>query len=505
MSANRLLGIDFGTGGCKVSVIDFNGALIASCSEEYPTVHSQPGWSEQNPADWYPALCRCLQHLWQSGRVSAAEIAAIALDGSTHNAVLLDRDNHVLRPTIMWTDLRSAAEADWLNRQHGDDIFRIGYQRPTPTWTLPQMLWIKRHEPEVLQRTTRLLFVKDYVRYQLTGVAATDFIEAQGTLFFDMAARKWSPDLCALAGVPMEALPEIVLPTARVGLITREASKMTGLLEGTTVICGSSDSAVEDYAAGAIQPGQCVVKLATAGNVNVMTDHAIPNARTLTYSHVVPGLWYTVTATNAAASCLRWFRDQFGSMENMAAGEQGVSAYERMGRLAAESPLGSRGVFFHPYLQGERSPYWDHLLRASFTGISMTHTKCDLIRSVMEGVAFSLRDCRRVLDDMKLPVREILLIGGGARDPLWSQIVCDVLGTSVKLPVNPDASAGAAMLAGVGIGVFADEQAAAQRCVRIGGELQPDPKRVARYAKLFETYRHLHDALAKVYHQTAED
>ncbi|PAW79207.1 MAG: xylulokinase [Verrucomicrobia bacterium Tous-C9LFEB] len=503
MNANRLLGIDFGTGGCKVSVIDFEGKLIASHAEEYPTSHPQPGWAEQNPVDWFPALERCLQHLWHGGKVKPSEIAALAFDGSTHNAVLLDRDDNVLRPTIMWTDQRSVSEAAWLCQHHVDNIFRIGYQRPTPTWTLPQMLWIKNHEPEILSRIARILFVKDYVRYQLTGVAVTDYIEAQGTLFFDVANKKWSPELCALAGVPLAALPKVVTPIDRVGAVTAQAALATGLVEGTPVICGSSDSAVEDYAAGAIEPGQCIVKLATAGNVNVMIDRAVPHARTLTYSHVVPGMWYTVTATNAAATCLRWFRDHFCAAETKQALDQGVSPYQIMGELAAQSPVGAHGLFFHPYLQGERSPYWDHTLRASFTGISMSHTKGDFVRALMEGVAFSLRDCRRVLDDMNLPINEIRLIGGGAKDALWAQIVCDVFATPVVLPANSDASAGAAMLAGVGVGVFSDARTAAKKCVQVTSTLTPNADRVAAYAKQFETYRRLHDVLADIYHETA--
>ncbi|RRJ97731.1 xylulokinase [Opitutaceae bacterium TAV4] len=501
MSVQRLLGIDFGTGGCKVSVIGLDGVPVTSCSEEYPTRHPHPGWAEQNPADWYPALVRCLKRIWDEGRVRPEEIVALSFDGSTHNAVLLDEADRVLRPTIMWTDQRSVAESAWLGEHHGKDIFRIGYQWPTPTWTLPQMLWLHHHEPDVLRRTARILFVKDYVRYQVTGVALTDYIEAQGTLFFDVANHRWSPELCALANIPLRALPELVTPVARAGVVTSRAAQETRLIAGTPVICGSSDSAVEDYAAGAIEPGQCIVKLATAGNVNVMIDRAVPDTRTLTYSHVVPGMWYSVTATNAAATCMRWFRDHFCAGEALQAREQKISTFDLMGELAAASPPGARGVCFHPYLQGERSPYWDASLRASFTGLSLSHTKGDLVRAVMEGVAFSLRDCRRVLDDMNLPVNEIRLIGGGAKDALWAQIVCDVFGVPLVLPQNSDASAGSAMLAGVGIGIFADERSAAARCVRVKGRLTPDPERAAAYSSGFERYRRLHDALAEIYHE----
>ena len=422
-------------------------------------------------------------------------IVALALDGSTHNAVLLDRQMTPLRPTIMWTDQRSTEESSWLAQNHGEEIFQIAYQRPSPTWTLPQLLWLRKNEPEVFGRISKILFLKDYVRYLLTGVACTDRIEAQGSLLYDMAGRRWSPELCAMAGVPVESLPSLVSPVDVVGKITAQAARETGLREGLPVICGSSDTAVEDYAAGAISEGQCVIKLATAGNFNVMTMRAVPGPRTLTYSHVVPGMWYSATATSSAAICLRWLRDNFCEGEKRDGAASGVNAYELMGRAAAESPVGARGIFFHPYLQGERSPYWDSSLRGSFSGLSLAHSRGDLIRAAMEGVAFSLRDCRRVLEEMKLPMNEIRLIGGGSRDPLWAQIVCDVLGTPVILPTHSDASAGSALLAGVGIGIFSDERDAVNRCVRVAAHLQPQPAAAATYDSLFPTYRRIHDLM----------
>ena len=494
-----LLGIDFGTGGCKISVLDTRGNLVASASEELTTSHPRPGWAEQQPADWYRVLLGCFSKLGASGLVPLERIVALALDGSTHNAVLLDRQMIPLRPTIMWTDQRSTEEVAWLEQNHGEEIFRIGYQRPAPTWTLPQLLWLRKNEPEVFGKLSKILFLKDYVRYLLTGVVCTDHIEAQGSLFYDMAERRWSAELCAMAGVPLGSLPELVSPVDRVGRITAKAAGETGLREGIPVICGSSDSAVEDYAAGAISEGQAVIKLATAGNFNVMTSRAIPNPKTLTYSHVVPGMWYSVTATNAAAICMRWFRENFCESDKRDGAATGVNPYELMGLLAAKSTAGARGIFFHPYLQGERSPYWDSTLRGSFTGLSMAHTRGDLIRAVMEGVAFSLRDCRRVLDGMKLPITEIRLIGGGAKDPLWAQIVCDVLEVPVNLPTHSDASAGSALLAGVGIGIFSDERDAVNRCVRLSAQLQPQPDAASRYSALFSTYQRIHDAMAAIY------
>ena len=491
MKKDLLLGIDFGTGGCKVTVIDPSGTVIESASGEYPTTHPKPAWAEQNPADWYRVMCHVLKRLEHR-----RQITAIALDSYTHGAVLLNRRLEVVRPTIIWTDQRSVKECQQLKQNHFDLIFKTAFQAPTPTWTLPQMLWLKNNEPRSLKHTRPSLFVKDYVRFLLTGEMACDCVEAQGTLFWDMKQGCWSEDLCGLAGIPLERLPQIGKPTDIAGKISRQAAAETGLPEGTPVVMGSSDSAIEDYAAGAIEPGQCVLKLATAGNVNVMTSKAHPHRETLTYSHVVPGMWYTVTATNSAAVCQRWYRDMFCALG---------THYDELDAAAAGAPPGSNGVFFHPYLQGERSPYWDANLRGSFTGLSMANSRGDLSRALLEGVAYSLRDCYRTIERMGLKVREFILIGGGSKSPLWSSIVCDVFNAPVKCPSCCDASFGSALLAGVGTGVFADETAAVRQCLRFDRELDPDPKRALLYAQQFKHYRAIHDALAGCYRKQASD
>ena len=496
MTKDLLLGIDFGTGGCKITLIDTAGSILASRSGEYPSSHPHPGWGEQNPADWHTVLCRLLRELQptQYGR-----LLAISLDSYTHGAVLLDEKMQVIRPTIIWTDQRSVKECSWLKANHFDLIFNTAYQAPTPTWTLPQMLWLKNNEPENFARIRHISFVKDYIRYLLTGELACDSIEAQGTLFWDMKQGCWSKELCALAGIPFEALPEIRKPTACGGKITAAAAAATGLPEGVAVIMGASDSAVEDYAAGAIAPGQCILKLATAGNVNVMTANAVPHPESLTYSHVIPGMWYTVTATNAAAICQRWFRDLFCGTEKLEAAREGINVYDYLDRLAENAPPGANGVFFHPYLMGERSPYWDPNLRGSFTGMSMGTTKEDLSRALLEGVAFSLRDCFRTIEKMGLATHESILIGGGAKSRIWSRIVCDVFNTPVTCPTGCDASFGSALLAGVGIGVFADEVSAVKQCLKLDRALRPIPENAEFYARRFEQYRRIHDALCNVY------
>ena len=496
-----LLGLDFGTGGCKVTAISAeDGALAGEASVEYPTHHDHPGWSEQDPADWWEALRGALAKLSAKG-VDLARVAALSLDGSTHNAVLLDARWRPVRRTIMWTDQRATAECEALRASGAAErLFARCYQMPAPTWTLPQLMWLKAHEPDALARTAHVLFVKDYVRYLLTGEAATDRIEAQGTLFFDMARQDWDPEFVELAGLRPDQLPRLLEPTDLAGRVTPEAAAATGLPAGTPVACGTSDSAVEDYGAGAVEPGDLILKLATAGNVNSMTAEPHPHPKTLTYGHVVPGMWYSVSATNAAALCMRWLRDAFYAPTG---GDSGGAAprslFGAMDAEAAASPVGANGVMFHPYLQGERCPYWDSNLRASFTGVSISSTRGAFARALMEGVAFSLRDCYRTLEEMALPVKRIFLIGGGARSALWSEIVCNVFDRPVAVPSPGDASFGAALLAGVGTGVFRDAKDAVARCLRIDRRLEPDPATAATYADLFARYRAIHDALAPIY------
>ncbi len=484
---NTLLGIDYGTGGCKVTALGTDGSFAGEASVEYTTYHDHPGWSEQEPQDWWDALCAALRKLKDKG-VDLSSVVAAALDGSTHNAVLTDAAYRPLRRTIMWTDQRAVAECATLRETLGDKIFATAYQMPAPTWTLPQLMWLKAHEPDVLARTEHVLFVKDYVRYLLTGHAATDRIEAQGTLFFNMAKMDWDEELVQMAGLRPANLPSFIAPTDVAGRVTASAAAATGLPEGLPVVCGSSDSAVEDYGAGAVEPGDLILKLATAGNVNSMTAEAHPHPKTLTYSHIVPGMWYSVSATNAAALCQRWMRDTWD-----------FSDYGTMDKEAATSPIGANGVFFHPYLQGERCPYWDPALRASFTGVSIASSRGDFCRSLLEGVAFSLRDCYGTLQEMGLPVKRIFLIGGGARSRLWSEIVCNVFNRPVAVPTPGDASFGACLLAGTGIGVFADVKDAVAKCLHVDRTIEPDPASAEKYDSLYAVYRQIHDALAPVY------
>ncbi len=493
------MGIDFGTGGCKITIINPNGDIVAETSEEYETYHPKPSWCEQNPDDWFLALTCCLTKIKKSTNIDLNHIKSIALDGSTHNAVLLDKQMEVIRPTIMWTDQRSIDEVKYLEIGWGAEIFGMTYQKVSPTWTLPQLLWVKNNEPYNFQKIHRIMFVKDYIRFQLTGSWETDYVDAQGTLFYDVVKNQWSEELCRLIDLPVEVLPPLCFPTDIVGKITVKAFEITGLTEGTPVVCGTSDVTVEDYAAGAVKPGQCIIKLATAGNVNVMTAHPNPNPLTITYSHVVPDLWYTAAATNTAAYSMRWFRDNFCFEEIEKSIATNINVYQLMEDLVQFIPAGSDGLIFHPYLLGERAPYWDPYLRASFIGASMSHTKGHFIKALMEGVAFSLKDCFRLIENMNLEVSEFIIIGGGSRSDTWSQIICDVFGKKLIRPLVVDASYGSALLAGVGIGVFPDVVDAVNQCVKVDKIYEPNELNHQMYQKLFPVYLAIHNQLKNIY------
>ena len=487
-----LLGIDLGTGGCKVSVIATNGAVAYEISREYETLHPAPGWAEQRPKDWVDTAFHCLRQVCVS--LDPAEIKAIGVTAPTHNFVLLDRDDEVLRNAIIWTDGRSAAQAQWLAERHGEEIFRTAWHVPSPTWSLVQLMWLQEFEPEVMARLRTLLFEKDYLRFRLCGAKCTDRIDAQGSLLVDMATGAWSPRLVELAGLDLSVLPELRGPSDVVGAISREAAQLTGLRAGTPVIAGASDTAIECFGVGAVAAGAAVVKLATAGAICVFDTEPRPSARSLTYGHVRQGLWYQCLSTNSAAHSLRWYRDTFRS--------EGVQAYERIDAEAQSAPVGSEGLIYHPYLMGERSPHWNPDLRASFTGIRASHDRRHFSRAIMEGVAFSMRDCLDAVPGGVMP-SELCIIGGGARSALWSGIVAQVLNRPLHRVATDLAAFGAALLAGVGIGLFDGLHDAVALAVRRVDEFAPDDRLVEQYSHLLSIYREIQAQLAGTYGRLA--
>lgn len=484
-----LLGIDFGGGASKATLLTTDGRVAAEHTVEYPTLHPAPDRCEQNPDDWQRALNENIRALLSKSNANPADILAVAIDSATHTAVLCDAAFRPLRPAIHWTDSRSRAQVESL-RAHENEIVQAAFHRPDTIWTLPQLIWVRTHEPEVFARLRYLFFEKDYIRYLLTGVYCTDYIEAEGSMLFDCRKMAWSDELCALAGLDPAILPPIVRPTDRIGEITAQAAARTGLVAGTPVICGSTDTVMEVFASGAVQRGDLTVKLATAGRICVITDRAYPHPDLINYSHIADGLWYPGTATKSCAASYRWFRDTFGG------------SYRELDGGAEQVPIGCDGLMFHPYLNGELTPYADPMLCGSFIGIRANHTKAHFARAVMEGVVLSLMDCKYALDRIGIPYgATATVIGGGAKGKLWRQMTADALGWTLNTTESSDSSLGSAMLAGISAGVFADPADAVRHCIRVTGQTIPQAAPGAQYAALYEKYKRVHDALAPVYHE----
>jgi xylulokinase len=483
-----LLGVDFGGGASKATLLGTDGLIVATNIVEYPTSYPKQGYAEQDPMDWYNAIKANIAALLGKSGISVSDIIAICLDAATHTAVLLDESFNVLRPAIYWTDSRSIKECEYLRENYHDLIINKALHNVDTIWTLPQLMWVRDNEPQVWEKTKKILFAKDYIRYLFTGEYCTDYIEAQGSMMFDYNTMSWSKELCDILGFHIDNLPRVIKPTDIVGCITDKAAAETGLCKNTKVVCGTTDTALEVFASGAVKKGQMTVKLATAGRICVVTERAYPNQHLINYSHVVNGLWYPGTATKSCAASYRWYRDTFGGN------------YKDLDKEASEIGVGSEGLIFHPYLSGELTPYADPKLCASFTGIRAGHTKAHFNRAVLEGAAFSLLDCKNALEDIGIPHEdEATIIGGGARSPLWRQIVADVLGITLKQVENSDSSFGSAMFAGIATGVFDSFESAIDKCIKTISVTTPDMENNQKYAELFDIYKEIHDGLAPIY------
>ncbi len=485
-----LLGIDFGGGASKATLIDTNGNIIAENTVEYPTLYPEAKACEQNPKDWINALCDNTNTLLSKSGINSSDVLAIAIDSATHTSLVCDENFIPLRNAIHWTDSRSKKQADKLREEHGDEIFKKSFCKPDTIWTLPQLIWLKENEPQIFFRTKYIFFEKDYIRYYLTGVYCTDYIEAEGSMLFDCNKMQWDEELCELAGITIDMLPKIASPTDIIGEVALDAAKATGLKIGTPVICGTTDTVMEVFASGAVNKGDVTVKLATAGRICVITDKPYPDRHLVNYSHIAKGLWYPGTATKSCAASYRWYRDTFGG------------DYKELDSDAAKLPIGCEGLIFHPYLNGELTPYADPTLCGSFTGIRATHTKAHFTRAVLEGVAYSLLDSKLYLDSLNIPYNTVATaIGGGTKGKLWRQMIADTLGIALKTTESADSSLGSAMLAGIAVGIFKDANDAVKKCVKEVDITYPNPENTEKYHKVFETYKKIHDALAPIYNE----
>lgn len=482
-----VIGVDFGGGACKATLLSEKGKAVATACSEYKTVCIGSGGREQDPADWYASSVKNIRALLQSSSVRPEDIVCIAFDAATHTAVLLDENFEVVRRSVYWTDTRCQPQAERLEKERGGEIFSRCKHRVDTIWTFPELLWIKENEPKLWGKVKKVMFAKDYVRHLFTGDYLTDRIEAQGSMLYDFNAGDWIDGYLSVLGLNRTNMPGLASPADTAGRVCARAARDSGLKEGTKVIVGTTDTAAEVFAAGAVRKGQATVKLATAGRICVVSDSLFPDEHIINYSHVKSGLFYPGTATKSCAASLRWFRDTFGG------------DYAGMDAAAEKIGVGCDGLLFHPYLSGELTPYGDPKLRGSFTGISGTHTKAHFARAVMEGAALSLSDCKQYLESKGVRIDSAFIIGGGAKSALWRSIVSDTLGIELATTENNDSSFGSAMLAGIAGGFFTDCDDAVQKCCSVIGTTRPDAERTARYAQVFEKYIAIQRALKKVY------
>lgn len=493
-----LLGIDVGTGGTRALVIDSGGRLVASAMEDHQAFASpQIGWAEQDPDDWWRACTVAVRKALTTAQLRGDQIACVGFSGQMHGAVLLDEQERVVRPAIIWCDVRTEKQSRELTALIGvDRLIQLTCNPALPNFTLTKCLWVRENEPDKWEKVRSLMLPKDYVRLRLTGERATDVADASGTLLLDVAHRQWSKQLLRLVQIEDSLLPALYESPEICGKISASGAAATGLQVGTHVVAGAGDQAAGAIGMGAVSPGMVTATIGTSGVVFAATDGPAldPKGRLHTFCHAVPGRWMAMGVTQAAGLSLRWFRDQFGCAAN-GAGE----SYEKLTAEAASAPAGCDGLLWAPYLMGERTPYLDPEARGVLAGLTASHTRAHVIRAILEGVAFSLRDIFTIFQEIKVPVKTIRLGGGGARSTLWRQIQADVYGQRVEtVEAEEGAAYGAAILAGVGATVWPSVDAACESVVRGAGNIGPNPADSVVMEKSYAAYRRVYPAMKSI-------
>lgn len=485
------LASDLGSSSCKTIVMNEQCRVLGTAQAEYPNHYLEPGWVEQNPEDWYAAFCRTAKAALEASGINSRRIEGIGITGVTHNAVLLDNRDQVLRPSILLFDTRSAKEASEIERRWGQALHDRTLNRTSAMWTWPQLAWVARHEPSIFKRIRRILFQKDYVRHRLAPSPVTDWIDAHGSSLFDPRLSAWIDEFLSDLGLPIDCVPQILGPTDICGKVGASGARDTGIPEGVPVITGTTDTAAEVLGSGAVAPGSGIVKLASVGRIAVVATEPHPDPSVINYRHVLPGLWYPGTACKHAASAYRWLRDLLWPAEL----QSDPSLFDRMNLEAEAIPAGSEGLLFHPHLTGEWAPYFNDALRGSYTGISIAHGRGHFTRALLEGVAMALRDALGHMEGTGLQAQEIRLIGQGARGRLWREIIASALHRRVLLPAERDAVFGAGLVTAMGLGFLSMRPADVAGRIAIEEVVEPQAGLVECYDRLFERYRSVDEVL----------
>ncbi len=501
-----LMGIDVGTTGVKAVLISQSGETVAEATNSYPVYSPRTNWFEQNPEDWWNAAVLSIQQMLKSSGIDPSRVAGIGLSGQYHGLVLVDRELRVLRPCIMWNDQRTAQQGAYIVEKAGiRTLLRLAATRGAPYFTACKLLWVREHEPEVYEKVYKMMLPKDYVRLKLTGEFATDVTDASGTLFLDVRKRRWSPELLQVLEVDRGILPDVVESPEVTGVVTKQAAEETGLKTGIPVAGGGGDQAAAAIGNGIVEEGLISYSIGTSGVVYAATNQVLVDeqGRIDSFCHAVPGTWCLLSCINSAAGSLRWFEEQFLNWERREAEERGISVYSIIEEKALQVPPGSDRLIFLPYLVGERHPHTDPEAKGVFFGFHSGHTKSHALRAVLEGVAYSFRDCLEVTKELGIVPREIRATGGGARSKLWISIQVNTSGHPIVETTTDEGGAayGAAILGGVGARVFETVQEACARLVRTKNTVEPDEELVKLYDRYFSFYRSLYPLFKNSYHE----
>ena len=488
------IGIDLGTSAVKLLLMDASGAVLNTVSRSYPISFPHPGWSEQDPRSWREAVLGGIPELMRGFDASA--VAGIGAGGQMHGLVALDSAGEVIRPAILWNDGRTSAEVEYLNETVGRaELSRRTANIAFAGFTAPKLLWLRRHEPESFARISRIMLPKDYINYILTGVHCTDFSDASGTLLLDVEHRRWSPEMLSLCGVSEAQLPRLYESYDCVGTLLPELADALGLPRTVRVCAGAGDNAAAAIGTGTVGGGACNISLGTSGTVFISGERfgVDPNNALHSFAHA-DGRWHLMGCMLSAASCNRWLmEDVFGSAD-----------YAAEQALIGSSRLGENGVYFLPYLMGERSPINDTDARGVFIGMTMDTKRADLTQAVLEGVAFAIRDMLSVARSLGLDIRRSMLCGGGARSPLWREILANVLGIELDIPVSEQGPGmGGAMLAMTACGEYASVRECCAALVRVKERVLPTPELTEKYARRYEAFRRIYPALRDVFRDMA--
>ncbi len=495
-----LLGIDVGTSGLKAVLLDSRGGVAGSVTETYPLAVPRPGWAEQAPVRWWEACSRAVRRLLSRKGIAPSKVAGVGLTGQMHGSVFLDGRGKVLMPAILWCDQRTAGECKEITRRVGGRaaLLRLALNPALTGFTAPKILWVRRNAPEVYRATSRVVLPKDFVRFRLTGTHAADVSDASGTLLFDIRKRRWSRELLGALGIPRNWMPDALESCEIAGRVSREGAAATGLLQGTPVVAGAGDQAAGAVGCGVIEPGVVSCALGTSGVVFAACGRprATPDGSLHLFCSAVRDGWHLMGVMLAAGGSLRWVRDELGGL-GLLGRARGGDPYDCLTAAASRVPAGSENLVFLPYLTGERTPHADPDARGVFFGLSLRHGPAHLVRAVLEGVAYGMRDSLELVRGMGVRIHRIRLSGGGARSPLWCRIHVSVFGLPAFTLAREEGPAlGAAMLAGLGAKVWDGYARAVHACVSDADRYSPDRKWALVYKKGYETYRQLYPALA---------